>query len=113
LIFGENCCIKRLSQDGSFLSNISQWSIPYAVSGIGGLFEAAEGDVIFSIFSYLGGFKKLLDTKADEGESPEPAGIYEEAAEIFHLSTKRQFVKDLQALHDHLQEQRRLQLQGL
>ena len=85
----------------------------YAVSGIGGLFQAPEVDVIFSILAYLGGFNKLWDSKAGDGETPEPADIYEQAAEIFLLPTKRQFVKDLSSLHDDLQKQYRLKLQGL
>jgi len=96
-----------------YLEALDEAGIPYAVSGIGGLFEAREVDVIFSIFSYLGGFKKLWDSKAGDGESPEPADIYGQAAEFFHLPTKRQFVKNLEQLRDNLQEQRRLQLQGL
>ncbi|HOC61411.1 MAG TPA: PD-(D/E)XK nuclease family protein, partial [Smithellaceae bacterium] len=70
-------------------------------------------DVIFSIFAYLGGFKKNWDSKAGTGESPEPNDIYNQAAEIFHLPTKRQFTKDLESLHDELQSQRRLNLQEL
>ena len=69
--------------------------------------------MIFSILAYLGGFNKLWDSKAGDGETPEPADIYEQAAEIFLLPTKRQFVKDLSSLHDDLQKQYRLKLQGL
>ncbi len=105
---------RSVKYDGQpYLEALDEAGIPYAVSGIGGLFEAAEVDVIFSIFAYLGGFKKRWDSKAGDGESPEPADIYEQAAEIFHLPTKRQFVKNLEQLHNALQGQRRLQLQGL
>jgi len=105
---------RSVKYDGQpYLEALDEAGIPYAVSGIGGLFEAREVDVIFSILAYLGGFKKLWDSKAGDGESPEPADIYGQAAEIFHLPTKRQFVKNLEQLRDNLQEQRRLQLQGL
>ena len=105
---------RSVKYDGQpYLEALDEAGIPYAVSGIGGLFEAREVDVIFSILAYLGGFKKLWDSKAGDGESPEPAYIYGQAAEIFHLPTKRQFVKNLEQLRDNLQEQRRLQLQGL
>jgi DNA helicase-2/ATP-dependent DNA helicase PcrA len=96
-----------------YLDALDKAGIPYAVSGIGGLFQAPEVDEICSTLAYLGGFNKLWDSKAGEGEIPEPANIYEQAAEIFLLPTKRQFVKDLKALHDALQKQHRLQLQGL
>jgi len=105
---------RSVKYDGQpYLEALEEAGIPYAVSGIGGLFEAGEVDVIFSIFSYLGSFKKHWDSKAGSGETPEPDEIYEQAAEIFHLPTKRQFVKELQILKDNLQKQRRLQLQGL
>ncbi|HOO42064.1 MAG TPA: ATP-dependent DNA helicase, partial [Syntrophales bacterium] len=105
---------RSVKYDGQpYLEALDEAGIPYAVSGIGGLFEAREVDVIFSIFAYLGGFKKLWDSRAGEGETPDPADIYEQAAAIFHRPTKREFVRNLEHLRDALQKQRRLQLQGL
>jgi len=106
--------LRSVKYDGQpYLDAMDEAGIPYAVSGIGGLFEAEEVDVIFNIFAYLGGFKKNWDFKAGTGESPEPNDIYDHAAAIFHLPTKRQFTKDFESLHDALQSQRRLNLQGL
>lgn len=96
-----------------YLDAFDAAGIPYAVSGIGGLFEAPEVDLIFSILSYLGDFEKIWNADDRVGEVPDAAAIYEDAAEYFLIPPRKQFSKQLDALRESLQEQKRISLQGL
>lgn len=52
------------------LNALNEAGIPYAVTNIGGLFEANEVDTFFSIFSYLGNFEKIWDGQSGTGYVP-------------------------------------------
>jgi len=106
--------LRSVRYDGRpYLDAFDAADIPYAVSGIGGLFEAPEVDVIFSILSYLGDFGKIWNADDQVGEVPDAAAIYEDAAEYLLIPPRKQFRKQLDALRGSLQEQKRISLQGL
>jgi len=96
-----------------YLDALEEAGIPYAVSGIGGLFEAPEVDVIFSIFSYLGDFEKIWDAADQSGEIPDMESICKDAAKTFMIPPKKQFKTQLDELKESLKDQKRISLQGL
>lgn len=86
----------------AYLKAFDEAGIPYAVSGIGGLFDTSEVQAIFKILSYLGDFNS-------ENED----AIYGLANQAFSLQPKQQFIKELKSLKESIKEKRRLSLQGL
>ena len=96
-----------------YLNALEDAGIPVAVSGIGGLFESEEADIIFEIFSYLGDFGKIWDSAAREGYVPELESIYERATDFFVIPPKTQFIKTFEKLKEDTKAKRRLSFQGL
>ena len=96
-----------------YLDALDKSGIPYAVSGIGGLFEAPEVDIVFSILSYLGGFGKIWDSDVGIGITPDPDSIYYHAKPVFSLPRKSSFVKALAQLKDGYKAKTRISLQEL
>jgi len=96
-----------------YLDALEAAGIPYAVSGIGGLFEASEVDVIFSILSYLGDFEKIWNATDHSGEIPDMESICRDVAATFMIPPKKQFKKQLDELKENLKDQKRISLQGL
>jgi DNA helicase-2/ATP-dependent DNA helicase PcrA len=94
-----------------YLNALNEAGIPYAVTNIGGLFEADEVDTIFSIFSYLGNFEKIWDGQSGTGFAPTEDLIYSSAKSIFPLSNKITFEKQLQELKESIYG--RISLQGI
>ncbi|MBL7136033.1 MAG: ATP-dependent helicase [Candidatus Marinimicrobia bacterium] len=93
-----------------YLDALEKAKIPYAVTNIGGLFEASEVDTIFSIFSYLGDFGKIWDWQSGTGFVPDENSIYLSAKSTFSLSNKRAFKKHFQELKESISG--RISLQG-
>ena len=96
-----------------YLDALNEAGIPYAVSGIGGLFESPEVNIIFSIFSYLGDFKKIWDENKQIRDIPDNDTIFNEAKEHFPVSSRKQFIESLQNLKNAVKKQKRLFLQDL
>ena len=94
-----------------YLDALDEAGIPYAVTNIGGLFEADEVDTIFSIFSYLGDFEKIWDGQSGTGFVPTEDDIYSSAKPIFPLPNKKTFKKQLQELKESISG--RIFLQGI
>ena len=59
-----------------YLDALDEAKIPFAVTNIGGLFEADEVDTVFNIFSYLGNFEKIWDRKSGTGFVPTEDNIW-------------------------------------
>jgi DNA helicase-2/ATP-dependent DNA helicase PcrA len=87
--------------------------IPVAVSGIGGLFDSKEADIVFGIFSYIGEFKKIWDREIGEGLIPKIEDIYTYASEYFLLPNKKEFLQYFKDLKGRVKKSRRVSLQGL
>jgi len=83
-----------------YLNALDKAGIPYAVTNIGGLFEANEVDIIFNIFSYLGDFEKIWKGQSGTGFVPKEDFIYSSAKSDFSLSNKRAFERQLQELKE-------------
>jgi len=81
-----------------YLNALDEAGIPFAVTNIGGLFEAYEVDTVFNIFSYLGDFEKIWDGLSGTGFVPTEDDIYSSAKPIFSLPNKKAFKKQLQEL---------------
>jgi DNA helicase-2/ATP-dependent DNA helicase PcrA len=96
-----------------YLDAFDNAGIPYAVSGIGGLFDTPEVDIVFSIFSFLGDFGKIRDTYTGSYVIPDEDSIYRDAKIIFPLPQKRTFKRSLCRLRDELRGKRRISLQEL
>ncbi len=96
-----------------YLDALEKAGIRYAVSGIGGLFEAPEVDVVFSILSYMGDFGKIWDSDVGIGITPDPDSIYDHTKHIFSLPRKSSFVKALAQLRDDYKGKTRISLQEL
>ncbi len=96
----------------SYLEALDKDKIPYAVSGVGGLFETSEVDVIFSIFAYLGDFEKIWITASSFG-LPDENTIYHSAKDHFLLPTKNQFVRALKEMKASVKKKTRISLQSL
>ena len=96
-----------------YLETFEKEKIPYTVSGIGGLFESKEIDMIFDIFSYLGDFEKMWNPAKAKGKIPDDDMIYNEAKTIFLVSKKEDFLKSLQELKKNVQNKIRVSLQAL
>jgi len=91
-----------------YLEALKEAGIPYAVSGVGGLFDTPEIDVIFSIFSYLGDFEKNWGSGAIS-----EVAIYQQASQLFTLPGQKKFLEALQELKVKITNKRRLSLQEL
>ncbi len=91
-----------------YLEALQHAGIPYAVSGVGGLFKTPEIEVVFSIFSYLGDFEKNYDS----GVMQEHA-ICHQASSVFTLSHPKQFMLGLHELKEQIAHKPRLSLQEL
>lgn len=96
-----------------YIEAFEKAKIPYTVSGIGGLFEYKEIDIIFDIFSYLGDFKKIWDPSKARGEIPSEDRIYDGAKIIFLIPEKNIFLKSLQEFKKNVQSKSRISLQSL
>lgn len=96
-----------------YLDALDEAGIPYAVSGVGGLFESQEVDVIFSILSYLGDFEKIWNASDHAGAVPDVNSIYDDASDVFLIPPKKQFRKQLEELKEDLNNRKRISLQGL
>lgn len=87
-----------------YLEALDKAGIPFAVSGVGGLFESPEVDVIFCIFSYLGNFKKIWDRENKTGYIPTEEEIFDEANQLFPLPDQKKFIQILQEFKDNIQK---------
>lgn len=96
-----------------YLDALENAGIPYAVSGIGGLFESEEVDILFSIFSYLGDFGKIWNISSKTGFVPDINSIYDSAVRIFRLPSRKRFKMQMDKIKEHLKSQRRVFLQGV
>lgn len=96
-----------------YLNALREAGIPVAVSGIGGLFESEEADIIFEILSYLGDFGKIWNRETREGSVPDLESIYERAKDFFVIPPKIQFIKTFEKLKEDAKANRRLSFQGL
>ena len=94
-----------------YLNALNKAGILYAVTNIGGLFEANEVDIIFNIFSYLGDFEKIWDGQSGTGFVPNEDSIYSSAKSAFSLSNKRAFERQLQELKESVSGH--ISLQGI
>jgi DNA helicase II / ATP-dependent DNA helicase PcrA len=102
---------RSVKYDGKpYLNALDEAGIPYAVSGVGGLFEALEVDVVFDILSFIGEFEKNW---GEDEPIPDEESIYAKAKELFQLPQRRFFKTALQTLRDEVKERRRVSLQGL
>jgi DNA helicase-2/ATP-dependent DNA helicase PcrA len=105
---------RSVKYDGRpYLDALERAGIKYAVSGIGGLFEAPEVDVVFSILAYLGDFKKIWDYYSRVGFVPTLSSIYSDAVKIFILPERKKFSHSLQALKHKLEKKHRISLQNV
>lgn len=103
---------RSVKYDGKpYIDALKKAGIPVAVSGIGGLFETDEIDLIYSILAYIGDFEK--NRNHNNFEIPEIETIYESAKNIFPVPTKKQFVKQFEELKADIKEKHRISLQGL
>jgi DNA helicase-2/ATP-dependent DNA helicase PcrA len=96
-----------------YLNALREAGVPVAVSGIGGLFESEEADIIFEIFAYLGNFKKIWDYGRREGQVPDLNSIYERVKEAFIPPPKPQFIRIFETLKEDIKAKGRITLQGL
>lgn len=96
-----------------YLNALKAAGIPFAVSGIGGLFDSQEADIIFDILSYLGGFKKNWNNEEGSGLIPDIEAIYERARNLFPVPSKEEFIREFANLKEDIKSRRRLSLQGL
>ncbi len=96
-----------------YIEAFKKEKIPFTVSGVGGLFESKEIDIIFDIFSYLGNFKKIWRSDKAKGKVPDENKIYENAKEVFLISDKKRFLKSLKVLKKNIQSKNRVSLQIL
>lgn len=96
-----------------YLDALDKAGIPFAVSGVGGLFEAPEVDILFDILSYIGDFPKIWISDVRIGVTPQPDAIYHSAREVFSLPSKRAFTSLLEKMRDTYKEKGRISLQGL
>lgn len=96
-----------------YLEALDKAHIPYAVSGIGGLFETEEIDIIFNIFSYLGNFGKIWLSLENKNKVPDEDFVYNSAQKIFSLLSKKDFIKQLKQLKIELKRKGRISLQRL
>lgn len=96
-----------------YLNALRESGIPVAVSGIGGLFESEEADIIFEILSYLGDFGKIWNRETREGSVPDLESIYERAKELFITPPKNHFINTFEELKEKIKSKHRLSLQGL
>lgn len=97
----------------SYIEAFEKENIPYTVSGIGGLFESKEIDIIFDMFSYLGEFEKIWNPVKAKGKVPNENMIYNEAKTVFLISGRNSFLKSLQELKKNIQSKDRVSLQIL
>ncbi len=94
-----------------YLEAFEKEGIPFAVTNIGGLFEAPEIDVIFNIFSYLGDFTKTWNGQSGKGFISDEDKIYQQAKPIFYLPDEKTFKRNLQDLKKSISG--RISLQGI
>lgn len=83
------------------------------MSGIGGLFESDEADIIFELLSYIGNFEKIWDSEEGQGYVPDIHSIYKRAQELFLLPPKKEFIRFFEKLKENIKSKRRLSLQRL
>jgi DNA helicase-2/ATP-dependent DNA helicase PcrA len=94
-----------------YIDALREADIPIAVSGIGGLFDTPEIDLVYDIFSFLGDFGKI---RQDDGfYIPALDSIYLSAKDIFKLKTPDEFSKNFSELKEEYQNKRRISLQEL
>ena len=96
-----------------YINALKEADLPVAVSGVGGLFDPYEADVIFSIFSYLGEFGKIWDWQNRVAFVPEIEDIYKDAKSSFMIDTKKNFISYFTKLKNTVKASRRVSLQGL
>lgn len=96
-----------------YLDVLDKAGIPYAVSGIGGLFEATEVDIVFDILSYLGDFSKIWASDVGISIVPAPDSIYSYAKGTFLLPSKKAFIAALEQLKEEYKQKGRISLQDL
>lgn len=113
LVYSDIALLFRSVKYGAqpYLDALDEVGIPYAVTNIGGLFEAGEVDIIFNILSYLGDFEKIWDGQSGTGFVPNENFIFSSAKSVFSLSNKRAFKKQLQELKESISG--RISLQGI
>lgn len=95
-----------------YLYALKEAGIPFAVSGIGGLFDSEEADIIFDILSYIGVFKKK-NHEEGSGSIPDIESIYERARNLFSVASRKEFIREFVNLKEDIKSRRRLSLQGL
>lgn len=88
-----------------YLEAFKEAGIPYAVSGVGGLFDAPEIKVVFSVLSFL------ADPDSKEGLTPED--VYGDAARQFSIPGGTAFARGLMELKDRLRNARRVSFQEM
>ena len=88
-----------------YLEAFTEAGIPYAVSGVGGLFDVPEITTVFSIFSFL----------ADPDGTGEftPEVIYRDASRHFSIPGRTGFTRGLNELKEKLRYARRLSFQEM
>lgn len=88
-----------------YLKAFTDAGIPFAVSGVGGLFDTPEVRTVFRVFSFLGDF-------GDEDSGPLTAEtICEAASRHFLIGDRRRFVRGLDELKERIKGQRRVSFQ--
>ena len=88
-----------------YLKAFTEAGIPFAVSGVGGLFDTLEINAVFDMFSFLGDFEKRGSGILDE------EGVYRLASRVFKIPDRRKFVHGLDELKDTIRGKRRVSLQ--
>lgn len=103
---------RSVKYDGQpYLDGLRVNKIPYAVSGIGGLFETPEVDLIYDILSNISDFGKGYSSQI--AFIPQLDSIYEKAKEIFKPPTKSKFIEEIENIKKIYKEKRRISLQEL
>jgi len=113
LVYSDIALLFRSVKYGAqpYLDALEESGIPFAVINVGGLFEADEVDIIFSILSYLGGFEKVWEGQSGTSFVPTENDIYSSSKQIFQLQSEKTFKKQLKELQESISG--RISLQGI
>lgn len=94
-----------------YLDALRANNIPYAVSGVGGLFETPEVDLIYDILSNISDFGKGYSNQTPY--VPQLDSIYQKAKEIFKPPIKSKFIEEIERIKENYKSKRRISLQEL
>lgn len=103
---------RSVKYDGQpYLDGLRGSNIPFAVSGIGGLFDTPEVDLLYDILSNISEFGK----KYYNGTViiPQLEEIYERAKIIFQPPKKAKFISEIERIKEVYKLKRRVSLQEL